>query len=95
MSTPPDGWTLIKGVSCAGWDIWAGKCERGGRSPYAVLRRRIADQDTYDIGKRHPSLESVTAAIDEIRQTLREGKYRFDDLFPEEKLIDHPNYGAF
>lgn len=96
MSRLPDGWNATKGVSCAGWDITAAfnlSMPEGSR--FAVFRRRIADSELYERGKIYPTSTKVEAAIDDIRSVFAKGKYTFEDLFPDEVLIDHPNFGAF
>ncbi|QNG62670.1 hypothetical protein B1VFA_040 [Rhizobium phage B1VFA] len=92
----PDGWTETKGVSCAGWDIWAAfNLSRPEGQRFAIFRRRIAEQEHLDMGTVYPTTTQLDAALDKIRRTLSEGKYTFDDLFPEEQLTRHPNYGTF
>lgn len=96
MPRLPEGWTEMKGVSCAGWDITAAhnpSMPKG--SQFAVFRRRISVQEHLDMGRVYPTADAVETAIDDIRRTLMEGRYQFEDLFPEEQLITHPNYGAF
>lgn len=92
----PDGWATIKGVSCAGWDIWA--AWNGGMPAgrgNAIFRRRIADQEHLEMARIYPNETELFAALDEIRTKLMNGIYGFDELFPEEQLARHPNYGAF
>jgi hypothetical protein len=91
-----DGWTQLQGVSGAGWDIWAGTSPympEGSR--FAMFRRRIAEEETYTRGLIYPTLTQVQAAIYQIRLQFERGKYQFEDLFPNEVIIDHPNFGAF
>jgi hypothetical protein len=92
----PDGWTDTKGVSCDGWDITAAfNLSRPEGERFAVFRRRIADQEQCDLGRIYPTASAAEAAIDDIRGIFRRGKYSFEDLFPEEAVKLHPNYGMF
>jgi hypothetical protein len=96
MPRLPDGWTEMKGISCAGWDITSAfNLSRPEGSRFAVFRRRISAQEHLDQGRLYPTAIAVVTAIDDIRRVLMEGRYQFEDLFPEERLITHPNYGAF
>lgn len=92
----PEGWTRLKGASCAGWDIWLGFCPQmpEGRR-FAMFRRRVSAQEHYDRGKTYPTQTAGDRAIAEIRERLHAGKYQFEDLFPDEVMINHPTFGAF
>lgn len=92
----PEGWNHLKGASCAGWDIWLGFCpDQPEHRQHAIFRRRISKQETYTKGKTYPTLSAGDQAIEVIRGCFHAGKYQFDDLFPREVIIDHPNFGAF
>jgi hypothetical protein len=86
----------MKGISGAGWDIWLGTgphMPEGSR--FAMFRRRIADEETYTKGLTYPTLTTAEEALTQIKHQFHLGKYQFDDLFPNEVVIDHPYFGAF
>ena len=96
MPSLPDGWHQQRGASCAGWDIWIGfSPHRPEGSRFAMFRRRIADQEHYDMGKTYATQTAANLAIAHVREMLQAGRYTFDDLFPDEVIIDHPTFGAF
>jgi hypothetical protein len=83
-------------VSCAGWDICAAfnmAMPEGSR--FTIFRRRIADSESFDQGEIFPTSSAVEAALDVIRMALTRGQYSFKELFPNDTLINNPNYGAF
>ena len=93
MADLPEGWTQLMGVSCAGWDIWAGTTpHRPEGSRFAIFKRRIGESDTYTMGKTHATLTSVQEAIKDIRRAFDVGEYRAEMLFPME---DNPEFGRF
>lgn len=96
MPSLPEGWRGTKGASCAGWDIWAAfnLNEPEGRR-FAIFRRRIALQDYYDKGQVFATASAMDQSLAAIRWQLQSGKYTFDDLFPDDVITRHPNYGAF
>ncbi len=92
----PEGWTPTKGVSCAGWDITAAfNLSRPAGGPFAILRRRISEQDQLEIGRVYGTATEVEVAIERIKRTLLAGQYGFNELFPDEQITRHPNYGTF
>ncbi len=96
MAKLPDGWTSFRGVSCAGWDITAAfNLSEPEGSRFAIFRRRISDTDIYEQGEIYPTSTAVEAALDDIRTALARGKYAFEELFPKDKMLNNPNYGAF